>query len=423
MNVGIVGGGPDIEALVAAAAARGDRILPVADPSDRPAVDRLLDETVCDVIAVGAEGWHGAGADLRAETVRLFVQAGRPLVLSQPLELSMLWAYEIDMIRRDSGAIIVPWLPARLHPFVARLKSAIEAGVAGGVPWGRLETVRFERLMSVRTRESVLAALARDVDLVRVLVGEPARLATLGGTDADTAWGHLAVGFSGPDLLPTRWQVSPGGPPGLSITLQYTDGSIVVHAPDAGSWIWSGPPRESIAFDAGATMLPVIDRALAARTTPAPDMMPTAADLVPNPLPLAADWSDAARAIELAETVPRSLSRGRTIDLHREEFSELGTFRGTMASVGCGLVLAALGVLVGATLVGGVAREFEWEFGKRLAGAWPGVVLTALVLFLILQIVPLLVGSDRQRSDARPAQDASNRGQPTGHTNRPGNPG
>ncbi|HBB73634.1 MAG TPA: hypothetical protein DC048_04195, partial [Planctomycetaceae bacterium] len=63
--------------------------------------------------------------------------------------------------------------------------------------------------MGSRTRDAVLASLARDVDLVRVLVGEPARLATLGGADAEAAWGTLAVGFSGPTMVPARWQVGP----------------------------------------------------------------------------------------------------------------------------------------------------------------------------------------------------------------------
>jgi hypothetical protein len=105
----------------------------------------------------------------------------------------------------------------------------------------------------------------------------------------------------------------------------------------------------------------------------------------------AATWPDAARAIELADSVPRSLAKGRAIDLHQEEFSELGTFRGTMASLGCGLVLVALLVLVLATLIGGIAREAGWGFGERIAAAWPQVVLVVLGLFLALQILPLLI--------------------------------
>ena len=122
-----------------------------------------------------------------------------------------------------------------------------------------------------------------------------------------------------------------------------------------------------------------------------------------------AAWSDAARAIELAETVPRSLARGRAIDLHQEEFTELGTFRGTMASLGCGLVLATLLVLVLATLVGGVAREAGWEWGERIAGIWPQVVLAVLGLFLALQVLPLLIGSRTSPPEAGSSGDRPRR--------------
>ncbi len=104
-----------------------------------------------------------------------------------------------------------------------------------------------------------------------------------------------------------------------------------------------------------------------------------------------AGWADAARAIELAETVPRSLARGRAIDLHQEEFSELGTFKGTMASLGCGLVMVGLLILVMATVIGGIAHEAGWAFGEQLMSVWPFVVLSVLGAFLALQLLPLLI--------------------------------
>jgi len=75
----------------------------------------------------------------------------------------------------------------------------------------------------------------------------------------------------------------------------------------------------------------------------------------------------------------------------------LGTFKGTMASVGCGLVLLGLVVLLLATLVGGIAREAGWEWAGRLAGAWPVAVLVILSGFLALQLLPVIVGAAPQR--------------------------
>jgi hypothetical protein len=389
MRLGVLGTDAGIADLVAAAAARGDTILhPEAGEPEATAHERFLDPAVCDVVAVGADGWNAA----RADGVRMLVQAARPVVLSHPLEMSMLWAYEIDMIRRDAGGVVIPFLPDRLHPFVARLKEHVETGIDGRGPLGPLESVRLERELPDRTRETVLAALARDVDLVRVLVGEPARLATLGAGDPDSAWPTLAVGFTGPDQVPARWQVVPGTAAGLTIALQHARGEIAVEAPAAGVWTWREPPagrRPAEAFERGRAILDVVDAAVAGGR-------PLAGAALGTP---PAQWNDAARAIELADTVPRSLARGRAIDLHQEEFSELSTFRGTMASLGCGLVLLGLLVLVLATLVAGIATAFDWEFGKNLTAAWPTVVLAVLVGFLALQLLPTLVGARAERRD------------------------
>lgn len=405
MKLGLLGIDARIAEVVAAAIARGDMImiacdLPEAGPkvtalpddvSRDPSWQPLLDPLVCDAVLVGGDGWN----DARAEGVRALVQAGRTLLLSHPLTLSMLWAYELDMIRGDSAASLIPFLPDRLHPFIRRLQERIEAGLAGADPLGPVETITMERRLADRSRDSVLRALAIDADLVRVLAGDPSRLSTLGTADAEAAWNTLAVGFSGPTQVPVRWQVVRGDRPGLRISLVHAQGSTVVDIPDTAQrvvtkadmepglhWTWNGAPAEPPAFDRGAVMLDELHDVPHATTIPP------------------AVWSDAARAIELAETVPRSLAKGRSIDLHQEEFSELGTFRGTMASLGCGLILATLFLLVLATLVGGVARQAGWEWGERIAGIWPYVVLGVLGVFLALQVLPLLIGNATTPPDA-----------------------
>jgi predicted dehydrogenase len=405
MKLGLLGIDARIAQVVAAAAHRGDTIaigcdLPAtgalarvvaADVPRDQSWESLLDARVCDAVLVGVDGWN----DRRADGVRALVQAGRTLLLSHPLTLSMLWAYELDMIRGDSGSRLIPFLPDRLHPFIRRLQERIEAGLADASPLGAVETITMERRLVDRSRDAVLRALAADADLVRVLAGDPSRLSTLGAADAEAAWNTLAVGFSGPSQVPVRWQVVRGDRPSLRIAVNHAHGSCAVDIPDIPAdaaadgnrlpWTWSEDGSETAAFDRGVVMLDVLHN---------PQQTTTTAPAV---------WSDAARAIELAETVPRSLAKGRAIDLHQEEFSELGTFRGTMASLGCGLVLAALLVLVLATLVGGIAREAGWEWGERLAGLWPQVVLAVLGLFLALQVLPLLVGASRPETPKPPS--------------------
>ena len=394
LKLGLLGTDAQIAAVVVAARQAGDAIvfgcdLPSPDTSaagllaDIARTDSwqpLLDDRTCDAVLVGADDWSAE----RADAVRGLVQAGRTLLLGHPLALSMLWAYELDMIRGDSGATLIPFLPDRLHPFIAQLKAHVELAVANGHSLGTIETITLERRMPDRSRETVLRQLAQDVDLVRVLGGDPQRLGTLGGTP-DTAWPTLAVEFTGSAQAPVRWSVGRGSPPALLVTLVQERGSTCVTIPsDDSAWRWDGPataaPPTVALFDRGAVMLERLRMACSQATDPsAPTAIPPA------------DWADAARSIELAETVPRSLAKGRAIDLHQEEFSEIGTFKGTMASLGCGIVLAALFVLILAALVGGIAKEAGWAFGERIAGAWPGFVLAALVLFLVLQVLPLLV--------------------------------
>lgn len=391
MNLGLLGIDPSTASVAAAAIRGGDRIavacevpagvvLPEASPRPVPWED-LLDPVTCDAVLVAASDWN----DGRADVVRKLVQAGRTLVLSQPLELSMLFAYELDMIRHDSGAVLVPILPDRLHPFVARLRNWIEIRL----PSAGIETINLEHRLVDRSKADVLRAFCRDSDLIRVLAGAPTRLSTLGAPEGDAAWSTLAVGLTCPTRPPVRWQVVRADEPGLTITVVATDGTVRVeipaeraagearHGADEG-WRWIGPEgTERSPFDRGGAILGVLHDAVSGRGG---DRDPTAAS-----------WDDAARGVELAETVPRSLAKGRGIDLHQEEFTEIGTFKGTMASLGCGIVLLALVVIVGATLLGGIAKQTGWEFGERLAGLWPMVVLVAMGLFLLLQFLPALI--------------------------------
>lgn len=371
--------------MAAAAVARGDSL--VYESSDA-GWEGFLDTATCDAVLVGAEGW----SQVRADAVRTLVQVGRPLVVSQPLELSMLWAWEIEMIRRDAGGPIVPILPARLHPLVARLRAILETALGGAGPLAAVESMVLERRQPDRSREAVLASLARDADLVRGIVGEPAKLSALGASIDDSVWNSLTVGFSGPAFVPVRWQVAGGREGSLEITLRGGSSSVVLTMPDDPEQpcLWSGPdgPQESPHFEPGDAILQVLDAALHPSGHQASHE---------NQLP-PATWADAARAIELADTVPRSLGKGRAIDLHQEEFSELGTFRGTMASLGCGIILAALVLVVLAAIVGGVANELGWEMGGRIAGAWPLVALVVLGGFLLLQLLPMLV-ADRRRHE------------------------
>jgi hypothetical protein len=322
----------------------------------------------------------------------------------------MLWAYELDMILADSTATVIPALAARQHPIIQSLKTLIEQSIAGIGPLGPIESLQFERRQPTRDQDSVLASFARDADIIRVLVGDPPRLMALGGGDA--GWATLAVGLSGPDQVSVRWHVSKGKTSELLIQLLCEHGRVCVDIPPEACGTWKVTytselegvdpllnfPSETPDFHPAHVLL-----ARLLQTAGGTSEISSENSIPP------ATWPDAARTIELAETIPRSVKRGRGIDLHQEEFSELGTFRGTMASLGCGIIMAGLFLVFVATLVGGVARAAGWSFGERLASIWPYAILTTLLLFLVLQFLPFLLPkqSETKQSDKRVDSDSS----------------
>ena len=409
MKIGILGCDDHILAIAVAAVEGGHSLSPAYDvPDDLPAIlsgiDRqpreqwqgLLEDEVCDAVLVGVDGW----SEHRAEQVRTLVQADRTILIGHPASLSMLWAYELDMILADSSATVIPAIATRHHPFIYSLKNLVEQSIAGNGPLGPIESLQFERRQPDRDQESVLTSFARDADVIRVLIGDPSRLMALGGGDA--GWANLAVGLSGPDQVSVRWQVAKGHTRELTIQLICERGRLCIDIPERDCGVWAVTqqtdagisdllpefPSETAPFQPAEVLLELLLLAVKGD-----------ADNHSNSSIPPAIWPDAARTIELAETIPRSVKRGRGIDLHQEEFSELGTFRGTMASLGCGIIMAGLFILFLATLVGGVARAAGWSFGERLAAIWPYAILTTLILFLILQLLPFLLPKDSGNSD------------------------
>ena len=125
-----------------------------------------------DAVVVASAG-DDAAEELRTEQLRKLVQEGVPLLVAHPVLNSMLACYEIDMIRRESGCIVLPYLPARSCPSTQRLGALLRDPERS--PIGRIEQVVFERTAKDRSRRAVLSHFARDVDLIRAIAGDVLR--------------------------------------------------------------------------------------------------------------------------------------------------------------------------------------------------------------------------------------------------------
>lgn len=326
--------------------------------------ENLLADSAADVVIVAAsDGDEEAAAD----RLRRLVQAGKALLVSHPVHPSMLIGYELDMIRPDSGASILAYAPAHWHPAVARLRSLFGTSA----PLGQLEQVVIERRLNDRSAGNVRRHFARDAGLARMLGGELTRLSALAPTSEPRGYASLGVQLSGPANVLIRYSVAPAdGENEALLTAIGAGGTAALIMPNEGVWALDAPdlvgeqPLEFPDWDSGREAIERMRRLLAG-------------DEVAPP------WSDVCREIELADSIQRSLDKGRTVELHYEDYTEDGTFKGTMTSLGCALLWLAPVVLVVGIVLG--------RMGLGIGDYIPHLLLGVLAVFLLLQLLRLAV--------------------------------
>ncbi len=337
--------------------------------------ESLLDLELVDAVVVA----RGPDEDRRAEQLRKLIQAGVPLLVSHPVVSSMLIYYELDMIRREIGTTVIPYLFDRHHPAVLSMAEMVRKGADS--PVGKIDQLVVQRCLEEPTKSAVVAQFARDVDVIRVIGGDVMRLGAMAGGTGDTDYSSLGVQMSGPSGVAARWSVISGPMGGgCQISVLGTAGRAMIHEQAPGQpWTMavdtgSNPEVQTFSdWNPAVEALSSLDRAIRGQHAEA-------------------DWVDAARAVELAETIDRSLQKGRTIELYYEDYTEAGTFKGTMASLGCGLLLLGL-FLMGAV---GIAEQI---FGVASTRFWPYLLAGLLGGFLLLQF--LLFVSRRREPVAR----------------------
>ncbi len=108
-------------------------------------------------------------------------------------------------------------------------------------------------------------------------------------------------------------------------------------------------------------------------------------------------WDSATRAMEVVDAVELSLQKGRTIEVVQQQLTERLAFRGTMAALGCGLLLVAFLAIVVVAILGGA----EGLVREKIAPSWPLLLLAVLAFFLLMQAVPFLAQKPSQRDGER----------------------
>lgn len=342
----------------------------------------LLDGTVADAVLVS----RSADQELRADQLRKLAQAGLAMIVSHPVVDSMLVYYELDMIRQEGRARMIPCLLERWHPAWQVLATLI--GMVDDGPLGTLEQVVIEHTAAGRGRADIMRAFASDMELAQPFCGVLNKVSAMTSAGVRTAaevinYGTLSVQMSTSTNLLVRWSVTVAADEGGSrFTLIGTHGRATLWAPRAGRWKLESQGGGSTASEdfepihLAAIALPSLVWALRGDSPAAEKRMESVGS------PALSDWLDACRTMELADAAHHSLERGRTIELHYEPPTEHATFKGLMSGVGCLLLIAGLLILVVATTA--------VHAGVPLAQHWPYALLAVLVLFLLLQLLRLV---------------------------------
>ena len=327
------------------------------------------------------------------ESLRKLVQEAVPIVVSHPVCDSLL-AYELEMIRTDSGGVLLPFFPGRGHPAIERLASLVVDNEPSPL-LGSIEEIVLERRLVDRDHQGVMRWLPRDINFIRQLVGDITSVSAIGNRKGDSRFSNLSIHLVGQDNLTARWSLTsaPDASAGGRAVLHGDSGIAVLKMPQDGHpWTLElpGNPPGTEGFDLwndAAALVEAVERAHEGKGSR------------PN-------WLDVCTDLDVCDTTERSLRRKRTIEVRQDDRSEESAFKGVMSAVGCSLLMVALVILLFAAVIEGFRMPFadsrpaeaETASLPLLIRLWPVYPLLVFLAMQALLIVAKRSGVSRGES-------------------------
>ncbi|MEQ8210684.1 MAG: hypothetical protein RH917_12710 [Lacipirellulaceae bacterium] len=381
MKIAVLGNDPESQSLAEAALRLGHEVSFLSSPENfnDPAATSHLPELFYpasfDGVIVGPAADSSSSRELQIQEL---MKLGLPILAVHPVVGEVLAYFEIDMARGESGGLLQHYNPLTEHQILLRLAEWIREGHP---QIGRVEQVVAERTFEDRSRPAVLNHFARDVEALIRIAGPLNRIGALGSGNEDAAYAGLSVQLLGKQAVPVRWSVGPvSTEPGLEITLVGEQGRVSLRF-DSDHQVVEGTHPSPLAMASVPEPIAPGEQAI--------ERFLRAIDLTEA----ASTWSDALQAMELVDSIEISLRRGRMIEVHHQQLTEHLAFKGTMAAVGCGVIMVFPPLLL---LLGWIAGLF----GIPLPRHWYAYLLLAmLALFLGLQVLPKLVYSDKPKPE------------------------
>ena len=355
MRFAILGNHPDGLAMAAALVASGRHEQTTRQISD---VEEVLADPAVEAVIVAGD------ASVRPAQLRRALQSERHVLCVYPPDQTPDVVYEADMIRQDTGRVLMPLLPGSTHPAVRRLTDFIR-------PNGPIGAFRLLEMENVAPHSADGKPTFPGWDLLRALGGEIAEAS--GFAAAEHAEAEDIVLASGRFERGGLFHVTflPGRPNASGRLAVVGDRGRAEVAFPAG---WQGPAFLDWCDESGEFREEAWDA-----WDPWPSLVERFETAVVGKTPT---WLDAVRGAELDDAVRRSIERRRTSVLEYQEASEETGFKGTMTLVGCGLIWAIILLVV-----------LSFWFPKI---GW--LIVPLLVIFLGMQFLRYLIPSRRSKA-------------------------
>lgn len=368
MDFILIGTDPSAIQFVRSARARNHRLIAHCDPSDKTfgseafagatpiqSTDQIANFGQIDFIVLSGP------MDKRADRLRKLLHSDPvDLVFSVLVDNKPDVYYEMGLWQRETGARVLPLMEELFHPALDRLEQLLatwpEAVTVGA--W----TMELSLPLVPGTGPT---RFMNGWHWIRTLGGEIDSISSIASAEEPDEADEIAVSARMQNGQLARVRFLRTDSPAVRVQIQSGNNLLVCDLRNgfAGDAILTGHVERT----------PLNEQIRSA--PPALRWIETWESLIANDTRDATLATVATRQIELAEAVQRSLKNQRAVTLQYDEFSEEASFKGIMATTGCGLLW---GLVLIAILV-----AMKVPFVHHL-------VLPALLIFLSLQLLGLV---------------------------------
>ena len=147
----------------------------------------------------------GGPIDERGESLRRAAAEGLAIICLHPPGADSEAYYQVALSRAETGAVIVPDLPLRLHPGVAAMRQALASSELGA-----FRGLRIEAQSAGGKVDLARVMVPRIVDVVRALLGEIEALTATGDPPGEHPDLELIVQLRAADARRAELRLSAG---------------------------------------------------------------------------------------------------------------------------------------------------------------------------------------------------------------------